>query len=138
MTKQLRKDIMNRSRCRHKYVKLPSRENFLTMKSMINKCNSLSKKARRQYFKKCTSKNSWNNKQFWNLNKPFLTNKSSISSHSLTINEKDKFIDDENELSKIFNNYYVNIVKKTSRKPVENSFENCNDKIGKIIKLLIW
>ena len=39
--------------------------------------------------------------------------------------------------SKIFNNYYVNIVKKTSRKPVENSFENCNDKIGKIIKLLI-
>ena len=118
--------------------KLPSRENFLTMKSMINECNSLSKKAKRQYFKKCTSKNSWNNKQFWNLNKPFLTNKSSISSHSLTINEKDKFIDDENELSKIFNNYYVNIVKKTSRKPVENSFENCNDKIGKIIKLLIW
>ena len=64
MTKPLRETIMNRSRCKHKYLKFPSRENFLAMKSMKNKYNSLCEKAKTQYLKKCTSKNSSNNKQF--------------------------------------------------------------------------
>ena len=48
-------------------LKFLSREN-LAMKSMKSKCNSHCKKAKNTiYFKKCTSKNSSNNKQFWNL-----------------------------------------------------------------------
>ena len=43
---------MNRSRCKHKYLKFPSRENFLAMKNMNNKCNSLCEKAKTQYSKK--------------------------------------------------------------------------------------
>ena len=54
--------------------------------------------------------------------KPFLTNKISLSSESITIKDKDKFIDEEKELAEIFNNYYINIVEKKSGKPVENSF----------------
>ena len=65
-------------------LKFPLRENFLAVKSMKNKLNSLCEKAKTQYSKKCTSKNSSNNKQFWNLVKPFLTNKSSLSSDSIT------------------------------------------------------
>ena len=41
--------------------------------------------------------------------------------------DKDQFIDDENGLVDLFNNYYVKIVQKMSWKPVENSFENCDD-----------
>ena len=52
MTKPLRKTIMNRSRCKHKYLKFPSRENFLASKSMKNKYNSLCEKAKTQYFQK--------------------------------------------------------------------------------------
>ena len=65
------------------------------MKSMRNKCNSLCKKEKTQYFKKYTSKKSSNNKQFWNLFKPFLTNKTSLSNDSITAKDKNKFIDDE-------------------------------------------
>ena len=89
---------------------------------MKNKCNSLFKKAKPQYFKKCTSKNSSNNKEFWSLVKPFLTNKSPFSSDSITIKDNDKFINDEKELVEIFNNYYINIVEKTSGKTLENIF----------------
>ena len=135
MIKHLRKAIMNRSRSKHKYLKFPPRENFLHMKSMKNKCNSLCKKAKTQYFITCTSKNS-SNKQFWDLVKPFLTNKSFLSSDSITIKVKDRFINDEKELVEIFNHYYKNIVEKTSGKPVGNSFENCDDNFEAVLKIL--
>ena len=45
MIKQHRKDMMNRSICKHKYLKFSPRENFLAMKSIKNKCNWLCKKA---------------------------------------------------------------------------------------------
>ena len=137
ITKHLRKAITDRSRSKHKYLKFPSRENFLHMKSMKNKCNSLCKKAKTQYFKKCTSKNSsMYNKQFWDLVKPFLRNKSSLSSDSITIKDKDRFINDEKELVEIFNRFYKNIVEKTSGKPVGNSFENCDDNFEAVLKIL--
>ena len=107
------------------------------MKSMKNKYNSLCKKAKTQYFKKCTSKNSsMYNKQFWDLVKPFLRNKSSLSSDSITIKDKDRFINDEKELVEIFNNYYVDIVEKMSGKPVENSFKNCDDNFETVLKII--
>ena len=73
------------------------------------------RKRQKQYFEKCTSKIS-SNKQFWNLVQPFLTNKSSLSSDSMTIKDKDKFIDVKKELVEIFNKYCGKNVMKTSRK----------------------
>ena len=97
------------------------------MKTIINKFNSLCKRAKIQYFKKRATKNSSNNKQFWNLvKKIFLTIESSFSCDPVTIKNRDKFIDDEKELPKTFNNYYINTVEKTSGIPVENSFKNCD------------
>ena len=43
-------------------------------------------------------KNSSNTKQFWNLVKWFLKYKSSSLSDSITMKDKDKFINDEKEL----------------------------------------
>ena len=116
ITKHLRKAITDRSRSKHKYLKFPSRENFLHMKSMKNKCNSLCKKAKTQYFIKCTSKNSSKNKQFWDLVKPFLTSKSFLSSDSIIIKDKDRFINDEKELVEILQKYCGKNVRETSRK----------------------
>ena len=107
MTKHVRRAIMNRSRCKHKYLNFISRENFLAIKFMKNKCNSVCKKAKTQYFRKGTNKISSNNKQFWDLVKPFLTNKSSLSSDSITIKDKERFTDDGNEFLEIFGNYYI-------------------------------
>ena len=54
MTKNLSKAIMNKSRLRNKYLKWPSRENFLGCKKAENKFNSFSKKAKKSYFQEST------------------------------------------------------------------------------------
>ena len=56
MTKQLSKTIMNRSKLRNRYIKWPSRENFLDYKKAKNTCNNLNKFAKKSYFDKVTSK----------------------------------------------------------------------------------
>ena len=52
MTKELSKAIMTRSRIKNKYNKWPSRENFLALKQIKNKCTNLTKTAKKQYFAK--------------------------------------------------------------------------------------
>ena len=105
---------MNRSRWKHQYLKFFSRENY--EKHEKNVVHFV--KRQKQHFKKFKSKSSSNNKAILELSLTFLTTKSSLSSDSLTVKGKDKFIDDEKELGAIFNNYYIHIVGKTSGKPV--------------------
>ena len=50
MTKKLSKGIMNKSRPRNKYLKWPSKENFLGYKKVKKKCNSLNKKTKKSDF----------------------------------------------------------------------------------------
>ena len=45
MTKQLNKAIMDRSRIKNRYLKWPSRENFLEFKEAKRLCKNLTKKA---------------------------------------------------------------------------------------------
>ena len=49
MTKELNKElkIMEKSKTRNKYLKWPSRENYVSHKKSKNKCNSLTKKAKK-------------------------------------------------------------------------------------------
>ena len=65
MTKELRKAIMDRSRFKNKYLKWPSRENFLAYKKAKNICNSLNKKAKKDNFKKATADGVMSNRKFW-------------------------------------------------------------------------
>ena len=54
-----------------------------------------------------------NNKNFWKVIKPFLTNKGFIDGNEITIVDGDEIISEEKELVKIFNEHYINIVEKT-------------------------
>ena len=78
MTKQLNIAIKNRSKLRNRYIKQPSRENFLDYKKAKNTCNNLNKFAKKSYFDKVTSKGFVSNKAFWNTVKLFLTNKGGL------------------------------------------------------------
>ena len=53
-TKDLSKAIINKSKAKNKYLNGPSRENFISYKRTKNKCNSLIKNAKRNFFKKAT------------------------------------------------------------------------------------
>ena len=71
MTKQLRKMIMNRSRCKNAYFKNKTTENWGKYRKLRNECVKLTKKVKREYFEKININSVNDNKKFWNIIKPF-------------------------------------------------------------------
>ena len=114
MNKELSKLIMTKSRLRNKYLKWPSRENFLNFRKVKNKCNNLSKKVKKDHLNKVTQKGFASNKDFWNTVKPFLTNKCGINHDKIIIENNQKLITDEKEIAEVFNDFYINIIERTS------------------------
>ena len=99
-----------------KLKKYPSRENEAKLKKQRNKCVSLWKKAIRNHFKNATSNGLVSNHDFWNLVKPFLSNKGVLHGTDITLVKEDKIITDDRELAEVFNDHYINIVEKSSGK----------------------
>ena len=60
-----------RYKLRHKYLKYPSRENFVNMKKIKNKYDSIHRKSKIKYLKRITEKGNSSSKRFWNFVKPF-------------------------------------------------------------------
>ena len=114
MSKQLSKAIINRSKLRNRYIKWPSREN-LTFRKQKNFCNNLSRKIKkRNCFTQVGSKGVTGNKDFWNAVKPFLTCKGFLHNDDWAINFGNRTITGDKELSKIFSEYYINILQNTT------------------------
>ena len=160
MNKELSKVIMNKSRLRNKYLKWPSRENFLAYKKVKNKCNTLTRKTKKRYFEYVAkNKNFATSKIFWNTVRPCITNKATVSDENIKIKAEENqniktknknksklvsiktndLIKDESVLVEIFNNHYITIVEKTSGIAPE-SFgdsslpENDEETVHKILK----
>ena len=114
MTRELRKAIYNRSRLKNRQLKNPSTENRLNYKKQRNKCVSLRKKAMKTYFYTITNSGIISNKIFWNTVKPFITNKSGLTNNDIMIIHNDLTISNESELTKLFNDHYINIVENSS------------------------
>ena len=137
MTKQLNKAIMDRSRIKDRCLKLPSRENFLELKKAKRLCKNLYKTAKKQYFKSVSSEDRAANKQFWDVVKPF-SNKNLDSNDHISINDKDKIVNDEVKLVELFNSYFINAVENTTGKTPTSLGDSCNqqndtDNVKKII-----
>ena len=62
---------MNKSKAKNKYLNWSSRENFISYKKTKNKCNSLTKKAKRDFFKDTTKDGIMTSKKIWHTVKPF-------------------------------------------------------------------
>ena len=137
MTKELRKEIYTRSRFKNKYNKNPTDENKARFKKQRNKCVNLRKKAIKKHFKKVTESGIISNKNFWETVKPFISNKSGISNGDIVIVENDNLITDENELTKMFNDYYINILENSSGiKPNSIKYKEVKEK-SKIITEIV-
>ena len=54
LTKDLSKAIMNKSKAKNKYLNWPPREKFISCKRTKSKCNSFTKKAKKDSFKDAT------------------------------------------------------------------------------------
>ena len=99
LTKELRKEIYTRSKLKNKYRSNLIEENKAIYKKQRNKyVASLRRKAIKVYFNNVTKTGVQTNKDFWELVKPFLTNKGSLENAEIMLTDKDKIVDEEKEL----------------------------------------
>ena len=109
MTKPLRKLIMNRSRCKNKYLKNRTVENWERYRQLRNKCVKLAKKVKNDYFKNINIQSIIDNKKFWKTVKPNFSNK--IKTGNIILLDDGKIISENTKIAEVFNDYFINIVK---------------------------
>ena len=95
MNQQLQKAIYTRSRLKKRLNKNPSAENRTNFKKQRNKCVSLRKKAIKSHFKEATKNGIMSNKEFWDLVKPFLSNKGGLTSSDISLVRNDTIVTDD-------------------------------------------
>ena len=128
MNKEFQKAIYERSRLKNIFNKNGSNENWLKYKKQRNKCVSLRKKAIKKHFNEITKNGIVESKDFWNTVKPFITNKSGLTNSDIAIIYNNEIITDENKLTEIFNEEYINVVERfTGNKPEVLSGRVSND-----------
>ena len=136
MTKQLRKMIMNRSRCKNAYFKNKTVENWGKYRTLRNECVKLTKKVKREYFEKLNINSVSDNKKFWSTIKPFFSDKNKKSGKIILV-ENNEIIKDNKMNAEIMNEYFVNITQTLDipeiRKEILPVDIECIDPIDEII-----
>ena len=108
MTKKINKAIMKRSRLAF----LSNRQRCLKKcKKQRNVCANLLKRLKKRFVNPDVNSIS-DNKKFWQIVKPLFSNKVKVKT-TIKLVENNQMIDDEIETAKLFNEYFVNIVKKS-------------------------
>ena len=83
-------------------------------------CVSLKKKAIKNDFQINMKNVKGNSKPFYDLIKPYLTNKGALSSNDIVILENNTFIYNDREIADIFNDYYINVIDYTQHTVSDN------------------
>ena len=108
MTKKINKAIMKRS----SLAFLSNRQRCLKKcKKQRNVCANLLKRLKKHFVNPDVNSIS-DNKKFWQIVKPLFSNKVKVKT-TIKLVENNQMIDDEIETAKLFNEYFVNIVKKS-------------------------
>ena len=138
MTKELRKMIMNRSRCKNIFFKNKTVENWEKYRRLRNDCVKLTNKVKKEYFRNLDIRSVNDNKKFWKIVKPNFSEKNSKSSKIILV-ENDEIITDNKRSTEIMNDYFVNITKELNipaiyvEKQSENTDTGFLDPIDQII-----
>ena len=109
MNDQLRKAINVKANLRRKLHKIHNQQNWENFRKQRNLVNKLKRKSLQKYFDDncCSDKNK--GKHFWEIVKPFMTNKTKSSNENITLYEGDSLISKATDVCNIFNDYYVNV-----------------------------
>ena len=110
LSKNLSKEIITRSRLRNKYLKHKTEENRLLYTQQRNKCVSLLRKTKRNYYGDLDEKDITDSKNFWKTVKPLLSDKS-INGDKMHLNENGELINSESKIAKVLNEFFSNTVK---------------------------
>ena len=91
MTKNLRKEIMKRSKLKNNFNKNRNHENWCKYKTQRNYCVNLLRKSKKQYFSNINISDVTDSKSFWKSVKPDFSNKG-LNSNKITLVENDAII----------------------------------------------
>ena len=101
-----------------------------------NLCVSLLKKAKIDHFANLDIKSVTDNKKFWQTVKPLFSNKVKDKT-VIKLVENDAMIDDESEIAKTFNEYFVNIVKKLGILTEEQTMHSAANQLSEVEMAII-
>ena len=111
ITKGLSRKIMKRLRLRNNFLQKKTEETCKLYVKQRNKCVSLLKKAKKEYYQNLDEKKVIDNKKFWKTVELFLSDKS-VSREKINLTENEKMLTSESETAETLNNFFSNIVKK--------------------------
>ena len=136
MTRELRKEMMHRTRFLNKYNKDKTNENFEAYKRQRNKCVQMLRKTKFNYYKDLDLNNLTDNRKFLKTVKPVFIDKVQVS-QSIKLIEKSEMVTDDLKTAKIFNDYLVNItqdVEITDTGAKLSSTTGIEDPIDKVVE----
>ena len=124
MTKGLSRQIMIRSRLRNKFNKHKTTQNWNAYKAQRNKCILIRTHNILHHFSSLCD-NGGTSIKVLGLGQAFFSEKRSHGNENYTLLENGKLIEDHREISEIFNNHYVNVIKNITSKKQERSHSDC-------------
>ena len=110
MNETLTKAIMHRSELRNIFLKNRTGENRKNYAKLRNLCVTLLRKSKREYFGNLDEKKLCDNKKFWSVVKPILSNKV-VSNEKVTLMEGNNILENDKKTATVFNNFFSNIIK---------------------------
>ena len=120
MTKDLRKQIMVRSKLRNIFNKNRNYENWCKYKRKRNLCLNILQKTKKSLYKNLDEKQVSDYKVFWKKVRPSFSEKG-VNSSKITLVEKNPLIVDEKKIANIMNNYFINITEALNLKALNKS-----------------
>ena len=109
MNKTLNKAIITRSRLKNKFLKKTNEENKSIYSKQRNYCVNLLRKVKKNYYANLNLKYITDNKKFWNIVKPFFSDKSK-SSKNITLIEGETIISNDVDVADTLNSFFSNAV----------------------------
>ena len=136
MNKELRKEVMLRSKLKNIHNKDKSAASNRAYKRQRNLCTKLFRKAKKDFYAKLNPSFISDNKTFWKTVKPFFSDKKT-SSDNITLVVENKIISEDRVVAETFNTYFVDAVKSLNinidPELLENS-DSINDPICEAIQ----
>ena len=111
MNKALSKAIIQRTKLRNKFLKDPSAANKFFFNKHRNWYISLLRKEKIKYFANLNEKDITDNKKFWQIIKPFPSEKTK-STEKVALIENENLVSDDTEVACCLNFFFSKIVKK--------------------------
>ena len=104
MNRILSKEIMKRSRLRNKFLKSKSEADKKNYVKQRNYCVSLLRRTKKEYYGNLDPRKIADNRTFWRIAKPFLSNKS-VENEKIILVGKEEILTRDKSVAKVLNNY---------------------------------